>query len=221
MVAAKNYRDYWLNKLPNTSRTTKVLEVGAGIGSNVKHLLDRFELVSLIEPDVSQQNLLRGKFHKEIHNKQVEIFASYDEIPAHIQFDLILYIDVLEHIEDDSSEINMASLRVKQGGVLFILVPAFEALYSNYDKKLGHHRRYSKRKLIEIVEIKMDVESVIYIDSIGILGVVMNKILHNSNISKAAVKIWDTFLIPASRAIDGLIFNNKLGKSLLLIAHKK
>ena len=51
-------------------------------------------------------------------------------------------MNVLEHIEDDKEELNIAVSKLNQGGHLIILVPAHNELYSKFDKEIGHFRRY-------------------------------------------------------------------------------
>ena len=59
-------------------------------------------------------------------------------------FDCILYIDVLEHIEDDRAQIDAAARLVRGGGHVVILSPAHHWLFSEFDKSIGHFRRYNK-----------------------------------------------------------------------------
>lgn len=64
------------------------------------------------------------------------------------EFDLILLLDVLEHIEDDAGFLgSLAAGTLAEGGKVMITVPAFKSLYSRHDSYLGHHRRYSLRQL--------------------------------------------------------------------------
>ena len=49
---------------------------------------------------------------------------------------------VLEHIEDDSKEIQEAVKKLNDNGILIIMVPAHQKMYSNLDKLVGHYRRY-------------------------------------------------------------------------------
>ncbi len=218
MSIATNYREYWLSRIPNLPRGARVLEVGAGIGSNVQDLLERFDNISLIEPDVSQFSQLQKKFGAHLLEKSVQIYSGYHQIPRSEKFDLILYIDVLEHIEDDFAEIRIASRSLVENGHLFVMVPAFQALFSNYDRKLSHYRRYSKQRLREVASENLEIKSLIFMDSIGLFGVVINRILQNENLNRASVLFWDRVLIPFSRFLDRSIVKHRFGKSLLLIA---
>ncbi len=65
------------------------------------------------------------------------------EIQGDPRFDIIYYIDVLEHIEDDAAELRAASRLLARGGRLVVLAPAFPCLYSRFDRSIGHFRRYT------------------------------------------------------------------------------
>ena len=56
-------------------------------------------------------------------------------------------INVLEHIDDDQGVLRSISDRLEPGGHVAIWVPAFTLLYSPFDAKLGHVRRYRRRQL--------------------------------------------------------------------------
>jgi hypothetical protein len=220
MSIAHNYRRYWMSKIPSLPRDSHVLEVGAGIGSNVLQLLEMFNKVSLIEPDKDQEAILREKFKDQVITSKLDIYSDYQEMLTSDKFDLILYIDVLEHIETDLAEIQLASSKMQSNGRLFLVVPAFQALFSNYDRKLSHHRRYSKKNLRGVIPSNLEVESLFFLDSVGLLGVTLNRILHNTNLSLFAVRVWDLILIPISKVLDRFIFKHSFGKSLVLIARK-
>ena len=63
---------------------------------------------------------------------------------------LLLAMDVLEHLDDDSGALREWASRLLPGGVVFITVPAFPVLWSYHDEILGHKRRYTKGSLIQI-----------------------------------------------------------------------
>lgn len=56
--------------------------------------------------------------------------------------DLVLLMDVLEHVEDDVSLLKEYVEKVNSGTVFLVTVPAFEFLWSGHDTYLGHKRRY-------------------------------------------------------------------------------
>lgn len=67
-------------------------------------------------------------------------------------YDFILTMDVLEHIEDDAAALASTWARLKPGGYLFVTVPAFNFLWSRHDVVLGHHRRYTRNRLRQLLQ---------------------------------------------------------------------
>lgn len=63
--------------------------------------------------------------------------------PTGREFDVILLMDVLEHIEDAAGALRYAASHCKPGGYLFVTLPALMALWSKHDEFLGHHHRYN------------------------------------------------------------------------------
>ena len=129
-------------------------------------------------------------------------------------------MDVLEHIDDHEQELKLALEKLKTGGFLVIISPAFQYLYSAFDHSIGHRRRYEKEFFLEFSK-KNDInyEKIEYFDTIGYFFAVINKILNikNSKIN-FGVKIWN-LLIPLSKILDKVFFNS-FGKSLICIYRK-
>jgi SAM-dependent methyltransferase len=78
----------------------------------------------------------------------VPILTAWPDEP----FDLVLLMDVLEHIEDDAAALAQTWAKLKPGGHAFITVPAFAFLWSRHDEVLGHHRRYTRDSLQRLLE---------------------------------------------------------------------
>lgn len=73
-------------------------------------------------------------------------------------FDLVLLLDVIEHIADDAAFLERSVIpRLHQHSVLVVSVPAFQALYSDHDRALGHERRYRPAELHELLADRLDV----------------------------------------------------------------
>ena len=82
-------------------------------------------------------------------------------------FENILYLNVLEHIKDDVNEINLALKKIVSGGHLIILVPAHQELYSNFDKEVGHYRRYNTDFFKKLNLQDATIQKLYYLDIIG------------------------------------------------------
>ena len=213
---AKNWRKYQFENILKYINFS-VLEVGPGTGNNVQYYKDRASEITLLEINKHLASSLKSKFEED---KKIAIQNS-DIHSQERKFDTILYMDVLEHIEDDKKEINRALEQLKPGGNLIFFVPAYQFLYSDFDKAIGHVKRYNKHffsslkrdEKISRIELK-------YFDSIGFFIAVLNKIFNKSTKKTIGmgVKIWDK-LIFFSKIMD-LILLNKFGKSLLCVIKK-
>jgi len=84
--------------------------------------------------------------------------------PAGREFDVILLMDVLEHIEDAAGALQLAAKHCKPGGYLFVTLPALMALWSRHDEFLGHYHRYSLEDFRSLArqDASLEVEKLFY-----------------------------------------------------------
>ncbi|OLA93806.1 MAG: hypothetical protein BHW64_06025 [Candidatus Melainabacteria bacterium LEY3_CP_29_8] len=176
-------------------------------------------IINCVEPD---------KIYCENLNK--EGFISYqnlEEINKNSKYDLIYSFNVLEHIEHDYEIlVDIKQKLAKNGrllaknGRLLLYVPAFNILYSKFDKKLEHKRRYSKKDLCKKIEnAGYKINKVKYADSIGFLCAIIYKIFINSDkLNKKTIEIYDRYLFPVSRFLDKIGLEYLFGKNIILIA---
>ncbi len=214
---AHNWRSYWMAKL-RSHLGHKVLEIGAGLGSVTKQLSNKSNSWVAVEPDRTMAEFLQ--FEDLPANTSV-ICGTIESIDAgNEKFESILYIDVLEHIENDILEVQKASDLLSTGGKLLILCPAHDWLMSEFDIQIGHYRRYSKASLDQIRPDGMLHESAIYLDSIGLIASIVNRyLLKQGQPKKSQIKFWDSVLIPVSRIIDRLLMY-KVGKTVVVVWKK-
>ena len=71
-------------------------------------------------------------------------------------FDLVLALDVLEHL-DDAEAFLRDVLVPSLAGILVVSVPAHPRLFSNHDRMLEHRRRYRRRDLLALLERHVEV----------------------------------------------------------------
>jgi 2-polyprenyl-3-methyl-5-hydroxy-6-metoxy-1,4-benzoquinol methylase len=194
-----------------------ILEVGAGIGGSTISLCDgtQDEWICL-EPDLELAQEIEVRKKSGQIPPVCKIVTSYlSELPVDHKFDSILYLDVIEHIENDAEELKIARDHLKPGGVLIILVPAHQFLYSPFDKKIGHFRRYNRTRLEQAIPASLKKITVRYLDSVGLLASMSNKMLLKSNMpTLSQIKFWDNYMVPFSKLTDRLCFFN-LGKSVM------
>lgn len=212
--SAYNFRKYQLFLIKDYI-SDKFLEVGPGKGGFTFFYGNLVNKPMLIEPEKKLYKILKKNLKKK---KFIIRNCTIDKINN--KFDTIIYFDVLEHIKNDIKEVSIASKKVKKNKYLIFNVPAYQSLYSNFDKSVGHHKRYNKKDFLKISKkTGLKIEKLIYYDSIGFLFLILNRVfsLKQSNL-KNKLYLWN-LLIPLSRLIDFLTFN-KFGKSLLCVFKK-
>lgn len=215
---AVNWKNYLACKImPHLGGS--VLEVGAGIGATTRVFNNgTAPLWTLLEPDPQMCRYLAQQKHTFPRNVKISCGTIQDL--ENQQFDAILYIDVLEHIENDRQEITAASKRLKENGRLIILSPAFNSLFSDFDKSIGHFRRYNKSRLKEAIPGNLKMHSLQYLDTAGFFASAMNRLfLHQSYPTEKQVLFWDRYLVPLSKIADRA-FIHSFGKSILGIWEK-
>ena len=136
------------------------------------------------------------------------------------QFDTILYIDVLEHIDDDGGELQRAAGHLAPGGHLVVLSPAHRWLFSPFDAAIGHFRRYTARDLEALTPAGVERVRTFYLDSVGMLASAANRMFLRQSMPNAnQIHCWDNWMIPCSRWVDQLT-GYRLGKSVVGIWRK-
>jgi len=195
----------------------KILEIGAGIGSFAKTYIRDDLNVTLSEIDDSNYQALKKIFSSQknvkVENKLISQFSE--------TFDTILYSSVLEHIQDDKREILNAIEKLTNGGHLIICVPAHNYMYSNFDKEIGHFRRYEMNFFDKLDLINANVKKRFFIDSFGQLIYFLNKLIFSKEVYPSKLKIffWDKIFVPITYIIDFFLFY-KFGKNIICIIQK-
>ena len=213
-----NYRSYQIELFGNYVGK-EILEVGAGRGKIIEILAQNSEKqFTLLELDKNFFNILNNKFN----SKNIKVLEERTQNIKEKKFDTIFYLDVIEHIEDDRFELDTAYNLLKKKGHLIIIVPAFQILFSKFDQKVGHFRRYRKEFFKRYSDEKnLKIKKLVYFDFLGFFIILFSKLFNLTNSKKTilGIKIWN-FLIPLSRLIDKITFHS-IGKSIVCIYEKK
>ena len=193
-----------------------LLEVGAGIGSFTKNYKKNISKITITELD--KKNILRLK--KRFKNSKIKINSQYTK-NLRGKFNTILYMNVLEHIKNDTSEIKTALSKLKINGYLVILVPAHNELYTKFDKEIGHYRRYKTVFFKRLKLKKCKIEKLQYIDCLGYVLYFLNKFFFKKEIYPSNLKIfiWDKFFTPLTFFLDKIV-KYKFGKNVLCVIKK-
>lgn len=193
-------------------------EIGAGCGNFTRLILETKvkELISY-EPSADMFKLLKESVGDE---KRVKVVNEYFCPSVPHKFDSIFYINVLEHIGDDASELVTVHSKLNQNGHALIFVPALPALFSDLDKQVGHFRRYRKEGLADLIEtVGFSIVKIKYFDIAGIIPWYINFVLLKNKMSSGSVSVYDKTVIPFMRIIETL-FTPPIGKNILLVARK-
>lgn len=220
---ATNWKQYY-GRLTRPYFGDTVLEVGAGIGATTKFLCvpENHKRWVTLEPDPDMAVQIEEKIRNEDLPACCEVkIETLSTLDADEKFDSVIYIDVLEHIEDDASEAKAAARHLNAGGHLIILSPAHQCFYTPFDKAIGHYRRYNKRALLSVIPEELKCVKLIYIDSVGAIASLANKlILRQPMPSLQQIIFWDKRMIPLSSVVDRVV-RHKIGKSILGIWQKQ
>ena len=146
----------------------------------------------------------------------VEVVVGFvDQLEPTPSYDTILYLDVLEHIEDDAGELLRAALRLAPGGSLIVVSPALPLLFSPFDEAIGHYRRYQRSTLKKVGPVGLDLVRLRYLDSVGLLASLSNRLLLRSAApSQRQIRFWDRRLVPLSKCLDPLL-RYRVGKTIV------
>jgi 2-polyprenyl-3-methyl-5-hydroxy-6-metoxy-1,4-benzoquinol methylase len=202
----------------------RVLEVGAGIGTMSRRLVQSADLVIGIEPNAKCGARLHSAMRAE---------PKFRMEPRHLEecdrselqrerLDTVYCVNVLEHINDDVAALRMFKDIIVAGGHVLIYVPAIQAAYGPLDAELGHHRRYSKRTLaaafaaagLELIRLR-------YANPIGLIGW-----MYNSHVTKARhhsleqVRLFERFVAPWALPLERLV-PPPIGSSLVAVGVKR
>jgi SAM-dependent methyltransferase len=141
-------RDMIVRLLKRVDKQAKILDVGCSGGLLIRALRkigyrnvqgidisgDAIDLCKRTDiPDVQVMDAAKLKFENE-------------------QFDVVIASDLLEHVKEEETALSEWHRILKPGGKLIVFVPAFGFLWSEHDEANQHYRRYSKSRLVGVLE---------------------------------------------------------------------
>ncbi len=132
----------------------RILEVGSGTGNITEFLRLDGRQVTATDVLPSYRRELHTRFSNAT-NVSVDTFDLTGPAPAEMtsrSFDTVVCLNVLEHIEDDQFALLQMRSVLARDGQLALLVPAHRLLYGEFDRAVGHYRRYERRGLKSLLE---------------------------------------------------------------------
>lgn len=201
----------------------RVLEVGCGTGGNLKALGELFSTAEVrgVEPVESAVAVSRSR------DCEVAL-GSFECLPAEdSSVDMLVTLDVIEHLEDDIAGLAEAKRVLRPGGRLLLTVPALPFLWGPHDEANAHHRRYTRQTLVDAVRSAgFSIERVSYFNAfllpLGVMERTMTRLLGLA---------WTPGMNLPARSVNSLMrgvfgleipalrhFDLPLGMSLALVA---
>lgn len=135
-----NIIDKQLEKLSRGQKKFKILNIGCGTGGTIPTLEKYGKVVNI---DTSPEALKFLKMKGYIGNLTTDYRLPFNDG----EFDIVVALDVLEHIDQDRSSIDEWKRILRKKGKIIVTVPAYEFLWSGHDTSLHHQRRYTKNRL--------------------------------------------------------------------------
>ena len=205
----KNYKRYQYDLIaPHCG--PELLEVGAGNGDFSDQFTDRQRLiVTDVDPDAVQAMDRRFADRPSVQAKQLDLAAltvqKADELATDQGLlDTVLAINVLEHVEDHVTALQALSHLVRPGGTVVIWVPGYQQLYGDFDRAVGHVRRYTPVTLSAAAgEAGLDVSVCRPVNLLG--GIAWWAAVRKGGTGSpkpGLVKIYDTAVVPITRLLD-------------------
>ena len=193
-----------------------ILEFGAGIGTLAQEwarirgfMPDCLEIDPRLCAILQERDFITYPTVAAIDKKYAGIYSS----------------NVLEHIEDDVTALRQIHDLLEPNGKCALYVPAMPCLYSDFDRAVGHYRRYNKKELVQKVESAgLTIHSISYADSLGFFAALLVKMFgykeENGLGSPKSFALYDRYLHPLSRLGDACGMKHLFGKNLLVIAQR-
>ncbi|MDX2051020.1 MAG: methyltransferase [Polyangiaceae bacterium] len=206
-AGAKNYYA-WLTSACAPFMRGTVVEHGAGRGTlSVGLVTVGAPQLILTEPDAQMSSALRARFGA---NSGVAIFQGtlddYLAVAGPNSVDSLISSNVLEHIEDDEACLATMRKLLRPGGQLVLYVPARPELYGDFDRLVGHHRRYRPKELRrKLLAAGFQIEKMEYRNLVASLAWLWLRVAKKQHVPGGNVESFDRFLFPLLRRIEDVV----------------
>ena len=218
MELATRFTRWMMDKVRPYLKGT-VLEVGAGIGNNVR-AMGTADAIVATEPDPEYIRLLENAF---AGRKRVTVVQWDVTCPPPSQVDnvdTVLCSNVLEHVEEEEKALAHMHAVLRDGGCLVLIVPAGARLFGSLDRAVGHFCRYDRNGLGErLQKAGFHVEICFSINKLGVWGWWLNSVVIKRRVlGRYQLKLFN-MLVPVFRFLDPVLPWE--GLSLVAVARKK
>jgi len=199
----------------------RVAELGVGRG-NMSKLIRRHKEVLLTDYRLDYLTGLQTRWasgrNLQIGKLDMTLQADYEQLRTFAP-DTVVFFNVLEHIEDDRAVLRNLHQTVPAGCRIVVLVPYGMKLYSEFDRALGHFRRYEKGELeSKMREAGFEVEKQFFFNKFGVLAwYIFNTIGGSGSLKPWQLKIYNK-ITPILRWLDQVL--QMSGLSTVVVGRK-
>ena len=132
-----------LDRHARPSTELRLADIGCGTGGFLRHVRRR-GVAHPVGFD-SSETALRSLERSGITGYPIELEQPFS-LPEG-PYDVITALDVLEHLGNEHSFLQSIRQNLKGDGMLLLTLPAHQSLFSDWDRRLHHFRRYSRRRI--------------------------------------------------------------------------
>ncbi len=184
---------------------TRIAELGSGRGNLSKLLKDGANVLVTDNREDYLEELRRRWGHlPNVRVSRLDLLNLEDyKVLNEFNVDTVVCLNVLEHIEDDSTVLRRLYEVVPPGCKVVFLVPFDPELHSRFDKEIGHFRRYHKAELEKKMQAAgLRVQRQFYFNKAGVIAWwVSNTLFGQRCITSWQLKVYN-FLTPIFRVLD-------------------
>jgi len=158
--------------------------------------------VTASDPSPRAVKLLQERFEGDPNVEVVE--GDAETVAGGNTYDSIVMVNVLEHIPDDVGALRALKASLNPGGRIIVYVPAFNVLYSRFDRAIGHYRRY-RRKTLALAFRRAGLEDarVHYVNGLGFFAwLVHARVLRQTPTRGWATRLYDRTAVPVLRRLE-------------------
>jgi SAM-dependent methyltransferase len=202
---ARNYRRYERDVIaPHVGRS--MLEIGSGLGDFSAQFLPRLARLVVSDSDPYCIEQLSKRYEGDPSVQVLELILPAD-IPVSEPVDTVVAMNVLEHIVDDAEALRCLARATKPGGKIVLWVPGYPQLYGDFDRKVGHVRRYTPKTMAAAVTAAgLSIEVLRPINMLG--GIAWWFAVRRAGVgypNPRIVRVYDRLVVPTTRLIERII----------------
>ena len=202
LSTAVHYID-WLAALCDPWLGDEPIEVGAGRGDYADRWRRGGRSLVVSEADPHRLDDLAQRYAGA---SDVSVRRLTAPVTERSDYSAAVALNVLEHIEADVEALQSFAGLVRPGGHVIVIVPAFQIAMSDFDRRIGHVRRYRRVGLWQRFEqAGLEPVTVHYLNALGLIGwVVLIRLLRGQPRDGVPLRVFDRIVVPVLRRLEAV-----------------